>query len=70
MFDWFDEFKASVEAGIKSGIESSVLGLAQSFMNGIEEFFKVPEPDGAFQLIRIIFIVLASKMLALLPTNN
>lgn len=52
MFEWFDEFKASVEAGIKSGIESSVLGLAQSFMNGIEEFFKVPEPDGAFELIR------------------
>ncbi len=54
MFDWFDEFKASVEAGIKSGIESSVLGLAQSFMNGLEEFFKVPEPDGPFQLIRTV----------------
>lgn len=52
MFNWFDEFKASVEAGIKSGIEAGFKELAESFKNGIGDWFQVPEAAEPFKVIR------------------
>lgn len=51
MFDWFDELKASVETGIASGIEAGFKSLGES-LNGIGEWFQVPEPAEPYRLIR------------------
>ena len=40
MFNWFDEFKVSVEKGIASGIEAGFKNLAESFNNGIGEWLQ------------------------------
>lgn len=53
MFDWFDELKNSVEAGIASGIEAGFKTLAQSFNNSVGEWFQIPEPAEPYKLIRI-----------------
>lgn len=53
MFNWFDELKSSVETGIASGIEAGFKTLAESFNNGIGEWFQVPEPAEPYKLIRI-----------------
>ncbi|WP_036481446.1 hypothetical protein [Myxosarcina sp. GI1] len=53
MFSWFDELKASVEAGIASGIEAGFKTLAESFDNRMGEWSKVPEPAEPYRLIRI-----------------
>lgn len=53
MFNWFDEFKASVDKGIASGIEAGFKTLAESFNNGIGELFQIPEPAEPYKLIRI-----------------
>lgn len=54
MFNWFDEFKASVEVGIKSGIEAGFKEIADSFKKGIGEWFQVPEAAELFKLIRTL----------------
>lgn len=53
MFNWFDEIKASVEAGISSGIEAGFKVLIDSFKTGIGDWFQVPEPAEPFKLIRV-----------------
>ena len=53
MFNWFDEFKASVESGLSSGIEAGFKALGESFNNGIGEWFQIPEPAEPYKLIRI-----------------
>lgn len=53
MFNWFDELKASVEAGIASGIEAGFKTLTESFNNGIGEWFQVPEAAEPYKLIRL-----------------
>jgi hypothetical protein len=53
MFNWFDEFKTSIETGIASGIEAGFKTLVESFNNGIGEWFQVPEPAEPYKLIRV-----------------
>ena len=53
VFNWFDEFRDGVEAGIKTGIESGFKVLAESVKTGIDEWLKVPEPAEPLKLIRI-----------------
>jgi hypothetical protein len=52
VFNWFDEVKASVEAGIKSGIEAGFQSLAETFKDGLGGLLQIPEPAEPYQQIR------------------
>lgn len=52
MVNWFDEFRASVEDGIKLGIQGGFESLGEMFKDNLEKWMQIPEPFGPYQRIR------------------
>lgn len=51
MFNWFDELKASIEAGIEAGFQSAIAAASEGFKQ-LEQYWQIPEPAAPFERIR------------------